>query len=118
MYVLPRFSDNLPGRVKATDEASNPDDDVVRMGTERFAIPELLFRPSDLGEPLSSPYLEMSVTDLEHQTSLVTGLAQAGLAHTIANAISATPEDIQGLFWANIGLIGGNSKFPGFKERL
>ena len=97
---------------------SNPDDDVVRMGTERFAIPELLFRPSDVGELLSSRYLEMPVADLEHQTYLFAGIAQAGLAHTITNAISATPEDIQGLFWANIGLIGGNVKFPGFKERL
>ena len=50
-YILPRFSMNRPGRVKASDEMSNPDDDVVKMGTERFAIPELLFQPSDIGEP-------------------------------------------------------------------
>ena len=59
------------------------------------------------------------MADLKHQTSIsLAGLTQAGLAHTIANSISATPEDLQGLFWANIGLIGGNVMFPGFKERL
>ena len=25
---------------------------------------------------------------------------------------------LQGLLWANIGLVGGNVLFPGFKERL
>ena len=45
-------------------------------------------------------------------------MAQAGLAYTIADAISATPEDLQGLFWANIALIGGNVMLPDFKQRL
>lgn len=45
-------------------------------------------------------------------------MTQAGLAHTIANAIAATAEDLKGLFWANIGLIGGNVMLPGFKQRL
>ena len=55
--------------------------------------------------------------NLKHQSSLP-GLQQSGIPYTIADAISATPEDVQGLFWANIGLIGGNVKFPVFKERL
>jgi actin-related protein 6 len=46
------------------------------------------------------------------------GLEQAGLASTIAYSISLLPEDLQGMFWANIGLIGGSTKFPGFRERL
>ena len=49
---------------------------------------------------------------------LLPGLSQVGLSRTIAHAISSLPEDIQGLFWANIGLVGGNVKFPGFRNRL
>lgn len=46
------------------------------------------------------------------------GLEQAGLPETIAHCISLLSEDLQGMFWSNIGLIGGNTKFPGFRQRL
>ena len=46
------------------------------------------------------------------------GLDQAGLAATISFSISLLPSDLQGMFWANIGLIGGTTKFSGFRERL
>jgi actin-related protein 6 len=46
------------------------------------------------------------------------GLEQCGLADTIAASISLLPVDLQGMFWANIGLIGGNTRFPGFRQRL
>lgn len=36
----------------------------------------------------------------------------------ISDSISSLPQDLQGLFWANIGLIGGNVKFKGFGSRL
>jgi len=36
----------------------------------------------------------------------------------VANSISSLPQDLQGMFWANIGLIGGNVKFEGFGRRL
>jgi len=48
----------------------------------------------------------------------ITGLGQAGLPATIAHSISLLSSDLQGMFWANIGLIGGNAKFQGFRERL
>lgn len=46
------------------------------------------------------------------------GLGQTGLAVTIAHSISTMPEDLRGLFWANIGLIGGTTTFPFFRDRL
>lgn len=46
------------------------------------------------------------------------GLEQSGLAAMISISISLLPEDLQAMFWANIGLIGGNTKLPGFRERL
>lgn len=45
-------------------------------------------------------------------------MQQMGLAEAIANSISALPEELQGLFWANITVVGGNALFPGFKNRL
>lgn len=50
-YVLPKFTENRPGGVKASDEMVEADDDVLRMTSERFAVPEVLFRPSDIGLP-------------------------------------------------------------------
>jgi len=47
-----------------------------------------------------------------------TGLDQIGLAQAIAHSISLLPEELQGMFWCNIGVIGGNVKFPGFVPRL
>lgn len=47
-----------------------------------------------------------------------TGLDQAGLSATVAASIALLPEDLQGMFWANIGLIGGNTAMPGFRDRL
>ena len=41
-----------------------------------------------------------------------------GLAKTIAYSISLLPEDLRGMFWAHIGLVGGSTKFPGFRDRL
>ncbi|KIJ54052.1 hypothetical protein M422DRAFT_775294 [Sphaerobolus stellatus SS14] len=119
-YVLPDFSRNRRGYVwdpntnepveESSDEKSMEVDDdhrslrqstaptstdqVLYMTNERFSVPELIFSPTDIG------------------------LQQAGLAETVADAISVLPEDLQGLFWANIGLIGGNSCFPGFSDRL
>lgn len=47
-----------------------------------------------------------------------TGLRQSGLAATIAASVALLPDDLQGMFWANIGLIGGTTKFSGFNDRL
>lgn len=47
-----------------------------------------------------------------------TGLDQIGLAQAIAHSISLLPEELHGMFWGNIGLIGGSTKFPGLVPRL
>ncbi|KAG2745417.1 hypothetical protein P692DRAFT_20837549 [Suillus brevipes Sb2] len=49
-------------------------DQVLAMENERFTIPELLFRPDDIG--------------LEH----------SGLAATVAASISLLPHDLRGIF--------------------
>lgn len=45
-------------------------------------------------------------------------MQQSGLADAIAQSIAALPDELQGMFWANVTVVGGNSLFPGFKERL
>ncbi|EIW74652.1 actin-related protein Arp6 [Coniophora puteana RWD-64-598 SS2] len=93
-YVLPNFTINKQGRLRQPDEEISQAEQILTMGNERFTIPEILFRPDDIG------------------------LDQSGIAATVASSIKLLPEDIQGMFWSNIGLIGGNTKFPGFYERL
>ncbi|KAG1901091.1 actin-related protein Arp6 [Suillus fuscotomentosus] len=93
-YVLPNFSINRPGRIRLPNEELSTTDQVLHMENERFTIPELLFRPDDIG------------------------LEQSGLAATVAASIALLPHDLRGMFWANIGLIGGSTNFPGFYERL
>ncbi|KAL0574881.1 Actin-related protein 6, partial [Marasmius crinis-equi] len=93
-YVLPDLSINKRGRIRQSEEITSDTDQVLVMNSERFSVPELIFRPDDIG------------------------LDQCGLAEAIAASISLLPEDVRGLFWANIGLIGGNTKFPGFRQRL
>ena len=48
-YILPNFSDNRPGRVKAPDDIIADADQVLFMNSERFTVPELLFQPTDIG---------------------------------------------------------------------
>ncbi|EGN93982.1 hypothetical protein SERLA73DRAFT_189133 [Serpula lacrymans var. lacrymans S7.3] len=93
-YILPDFSSNRKGRVRQPHDTVSESDQILFMENERFSIPELIFRPDDIG------------------------LDQSGLALTIAASISLLPQDLQGMFWANIGLIGGNTLFPGFHARL
>ncbi|KAF8907385.1 hypothetical protein CPB85DRAFT_1311636 [Mucidula mucida] len=45
-------------------------------------------------------------------------LNQTGLPGAVAASIALLPEDLRGLFWANVRVFGGNTKFPGFSERL
>ncbi|KAF9357318.1 Actin- protein 6 [Mortierella sp. AD094] len=73
----------------ATDE-----EQVLTMNNERFTVPEILFNPSDIG------------------------MEQAGIPEAIVDAVSACDEEIQGMLYANVVLIGGNARLPGFKKRI
>lgn len=70
------------------------DEQVLFMGNERFASSELLYNPSDIG------------------------IQQTGLPETIAYVISQMPEEMQGMFWAHIGVIGGLGNVEALGERL
>jgi actin-related protein 6 len=93
-YLLPDFSKNRPGRVRDPTDILTDSDQILLMENERFSVPELVFRPSDIG------------------------MEQAGLGECVADAIESLPAEVRGLFWSNIGLVGGNTIIPGFDERL
>ncbi|CAG8470121.1 13404_t:CDS:10 [Ambispora gerdemannii] len=113
-YVLPDFSRNKKGFIRfkksresnainfaaASSSSSSttniilPEEQALFMNNERFSVPELLFNPSDIG------------------------MSQAGIPEVIVEAINATHPDLHGLFYSNIVLVGGNSMFAGYKERV
>ena len=76
-----------------------------------------LFRKYSFNRHISVSWRRL-FTQLLWISCLSPGLHQAGLASTIAQSIALLPEEIQGMFWANIGLIGGNCKISGFSRRL
>jgi actin-related protein 6 len=82
------------------------------MNNERFTVPEIIFRPDDIG------MVNQIILLSSFHSGFDPGLDRCGLPLTVAASISLLPEDIRDMFWANIGLIGGNTKFPGFSERL
>ncbi|CAJ0631561.1 11716_t:CDS:10 [Entrophospora sp. SA101] len=97
-YVLPDYSKNPKGYVrerKASGRRNNySDEQVLYMNNERFTVPEILFNPSDIG------------------------MDQAGIPEAIVASINSISPDTQGLFYENVLLVGGNSLFSGYKERI
>ncbi len=112
-YVLPDFSRNRHGYIRQPDGQPIDGEQILYMGNERFSIPEVLFCPDRIGT-----FTLRENRCLYEMTSCLAGLHQAGLGEAIAQSISLLPEDLHGMFWANIGLIGGSTKFPGFSARL
>ncbi|KAK9477763.1 actin family [Lipomyces japonicus] len=106
-YVLPRATPSgfVPGHVRDSSavpsssssslSTQSQDEQVLQLVNERFSIPEVLFNPQDIG------------------------IQQAGLPEAVLQATNAVPdEDVRALLLSNIIVIGGNTKFPGFSERL
>ncbi|ETV92921.1 hypothetical protein, variant 1 [Aphanomyces invadans] len=67
---------------------------VMRIGVESIAIPEIVFHPSDIG------------------------IDQDGIAPAIVDAISACPAYVQGWMFNHILVTGGTSLLPQFIDRL
>lgn len=69
-------------------------EDVLVLGNERFAVPELLFTPGDIG------------------------MQSAGIPDMILQSLSALPTGLHSAFLANVLVVGGNALISGFMERL
>lgn len=95
-YVLPNFSHIRRGYVKGSNDKPVEDfeEQILKLGNERFSVPEILFHPLDIG------------------------IIQMGLPEAIVHLVSLTPKEMHHQFFANIVLIGGNAFFKGYKERM
>ncbi|KAI8321773.1 Actin/actin-like protein [Martensiomyces pterosporus] len=96
-YVLPDFTHSKQGFVKGHGgdaEDLMADKQILPLCNERFAIPEALFHPSDIG------------------------LEQGGLHEAIMQSVSACPENTRGVLLSNILLVGGTASLPGLQQRL
>ena len=69
-------------------------EDVLPLGSERFAVPELLFAPSDMG------------------------IEQDGLAGCVMQSVEAVPPALQAAMLANVLVVGGTSLIEGLVPRL
>jgi Actin len=83
-------------RADDEDESGNAEEQqMLHLSDERFQLHEILFNPGSLG------------------------LEQCSLGELVKTAITkAAPQGLEGMFYANILLIGGMAQLPGLKERL
>uniref|UniRef100_A0AAQ4PG50 Actin-related protein 6 n=2 Tax=Gasterosteus aculeatus aculeatus TaxID=481459 RepID=A0AAQ4PG50_GASAC len=98
-YVLPDFSSIKKGFCKPPDEMLfsgkyKTGEQILRLANERFAVPEMLLHPSDIG------------------------IQEMGVHEAIVDSIQSMPEEMHAHFYQNVVLTGGNTLFPGFRERL
>lgn len=101
-YVLPdshtRFHgavrDYEPGVSSRARRGLVSTEDILTLRNERFTVPELLFHPTDIG------------------------LRQPGLPDLVMQSLSVLPLGLWPGLLANIVVVGGNSLFPNFVQRL
>ena len=104
-YILPDFHSRATGilhdydparhsKAKNLAAAGHTQEDVLTLRNERFAVPELLFNPSDMG------------------------MRQPGLPDLIAESMRQLPIGLWPGLLANIVVVGGNALFDGFIQRL
>ncbi|KAH7157329.1 actin family [Dactylonectria estremocensis] len=102
-YILPDFHARSKGVVceydpsrhsKARKVAGQSEEDALTLRNERFAVPELIFNPTD------------------------GGIRQPGLADLVQDSLHELPVGLWPSMLANIVVVGGNALFDGFIQRL
>ncbi|KAJ4312785.1 Actin- protein 6 [Neodidymelliopsis sp. IMI 364377] len=104
-YVLPDYENAIHGHARPHDPATSrmrrglqpvqgPREDLLPLGNERFAVPELLFNPSDIG------------------------IQESGIPGAVMESLSVLPDALKVGLLANVVVVGGNSLIEGFMERL
>lgn len=68
-YVLPDLTKSKAGKVRHPDDIPVDTDQVLNMGNERFTVPEIIFRPNDIGI-LSSLVLTVDLTIFARSRSI------------------------------------------------
>ena len=98
-YMLPDFESTVRGSIRSREDmlrhiATDGDGQSVRLSNERFSVPELLFQPSDAG------------------------VHQVGVSDCVVGSVAALPAAVQPSLLANVSIVGGCGRIPGFKDRL
>lgn len=94
-YILPDYINSRVGYEKQVWEKLSKDEQFVPLSTERISIPEVLFHPSDIG------------------------LDQCGIAEGIYESVeSLKAPEYKALMYSSIVLVGGNTLFPNFAQRV
>ncbi|KAL5009609.1 hypothetical protein ScPMuIL_011914 [Solemya velum] len=96
-YVLPDYTHIKRGYARSAEESTgkaHENEQIIQMNNERFAVPELIFHPSDVG------------------------VQEMGLTEALMHSINSTQEEMQPHLLNNICLVGGNCLLPNFKERI
>ncbi|KAJ1772332.1 Actin- protein 6 [Coemansia sp. RSA 1813] len=100
-YVLPDFVHSKRGFVRGCGDraeqlmAGSEAQQVLPLARERFAVPEALFHPSDVG--------------MDHM---------GGIHNAVVQAVGACPPETRAVMLANIVLVGGSAQLPGLRDRL
>ena len=107
-YVMPDFTENSEGLVKEHDPRDRKSmaafghvrredgstEAVLSVGNERFTPTELIFRPENVG------------------------MRRAGVAEMVMQCLEKVPTGLWAVMLANVWVIGGGARMPGFKERM
>ena len=104
-YILPDYHSRFTGELVDYDPsrhskarklaaAGQTEEDFLTLRNERFTVPEVLFRPSDVGSK------------------------QPGLADLIRQSLDEVPLALWPGLLANIAVVGGNANLEGFVHRL
>ncbi|KAK1836733.1 actin family [Podospora conica] len=98
-YVLPDSHTRFHGVVREYDPARKKSgaaaaEDVLTLRNERFAVPEVLFHPSDIG------------------------MRQPGLGDLVMQSLEVLPVGLWPAMLANVVCVGGNTLFENFIQRL
>ncbi|OII75300.1 actin-like protein [Cryptosporidium ubiquitum] len=91
---LLKLNDNLKLKLESEPNANYDSNGVIKLYSERIAVPELLFNPSNGGYNF------------------------AGIAEMVSESILSSPKHLQELLANNILIIGGSTKFRNFEARL
>ncbi|KAG9482260.1 hypothetical protein GDO78_011121 [Eleutherodactylus coqui] len=94
-FVQPEPMENLMrSTTEVTRAYSLPDGNTVKLGSQRFRAPEILFAPANIG--MEAP----------------------GIHELLHKSVMKCPIDIRRDLYSNIVLSGGTTLFPGLDERL
>lgn len=89
-----KLNNDFKLRIESESSANHDPNRIIKLYSERIAVPELLFSPSNGGYNF------------------------AGIAEMVSESILSSPKHLQELLANNILLIGGSTKFRNFEARL